>query len=257
MGLQEMELSRGEIIGHHAATAAPVKDNGKSIMFRVEFHLMLKALIIEGIEDNSARPVRSVAGPSHRPLSILGRMASKVPLRDLPFRGPVEGNAHVLQLIQHAGSIPDHDLHGILVSQIVASLDRVEEMPLPVILFLIAQCRRDAPCAAPEWERVGRTLLTTATRAWPTHSTAARNPASPAPRITMSWSAFMGIAFQRNIFTGFRPAVLPDIIRVGPIKLRFGLSFGKSLLDDVSRPSGNTRNGEDRVNRSRAIPIIW
>ena len=42
------------------------------------------------------------------------------------------------------------------------------------------------PWAAPEWERVAKTLLITATRACPPNSMAARRPASPAPTITAS-----------------------------------------------------------------------
>jgi hypothetical protein len=72
-------------------------------------------------------------------------VAAEVPLGNLPLRGAAEGNAHMFQLIDPPGSILDQDLHDILVAEVITPLDRIEEMPFPVILFLVAQARGDSP----------------------------------------------------------------------------------------------------------------
>jgi hypothetical protein len=51
----------------------------------------------------------------------------------------------MLQLINRPGSILDHGLHSILVAEVITALDRVEEVPLPVVFFLVTEGRGNPP----------------------------------------------------------------------------------------------------------------
>src|SRR5512139_2139821 len=100
---------------------------------------MSETLIVEGIKDNPSRMVGGIAGPFHRLLSVIPCMASEVSLRNLSFRGPAEGDTHVLQFVNGSGRIFHQDFDGILVTEVVTPLHCIKEMPFPVILFFIAK----------------------------------------------------------------------------------------------------------------------
>jgi hypothetical protein len=106
---------------------------------------MAQALVEKGVEDDPSGVVGGVAGSFHGLLTIFPGVTAEVPLGNLSLRGTAEGNAHMFQLIDPPGSILDHDLRDILVAEVITPLDRIEEMPLPVIFFLVAQGRRDPP----------------------------------------------------------------------------------------------------------------
>jgi hypothetical protein len=100
---------------------------------------MPQALIEEGIENNPSGMVCGITGPLYRFFTIIPGMTTKVPLSDLSFGSATERNSHVLQFIDGSRRILDQDLYGILISQVVASLDGVIEIPFPMILLLIAE----------------------------------------------------------------------------------------------------------------------
>src|SRR4030067_1613050 len=100
---------------------------------------MAQALIEEGIENDPSCSVRCIASPLDRSFPIISGMASEVPLGNLSLYRTAKRNAHMLQFINDPRGIPDHDLDGILIAEIIASLDGIEEMPFPLILFLIPQ----------------------------------------------------------------------------------------------------------------------
>jgi hypothetical protein len=143
-GLEEMKLSCGEIIGHDARTSSFIHDQGKKIVFRIEFRLMPQALIKKGVENDPSGMVCSIAGPLDRFLAIIPGMTTEVPLGDLPLGSATKRNAHMLELIDGSRRILDQDLNGILISQVVASLDRVIEIPFPAILLLITERSSDS-----------------------------------------------------------------------------------------------------------------
>jgi hypothetical protein len=144
-----MKFTGGKIIDHHPYTSISFKDEGEDIAFRIKFYLMAKALVVEGIENDSSCSVRCIASPFDRPLPIISGMASEVPLGDLSLCRAAEGNAHMLQFINDPRTIPDHDLDGILIPQVITSLDGIEEMPFPVILFLITERSRNPSLCCP------------------------------------------------------------------------------------------------------------
>ncbi len=134
-----MEFSRGKVIDHNTDTSFSIHHQREEVVFRIKSCLVPKALVEEGIEDNPSGMVRSIAGPLHRLLSVIPGMATEVSLGDLSLGCATERNSHVLQLIDDPRRILDQDLDGILIPQIVASFDRIVEMPFPMILLLIAQ----------------------------------------------------------------------------------------------------------------------
>jgi hypothetical protein len=100
---------------------------------------MPKALVKEGIENNPSGMVCGITGPFHRFLTIIPGMTTEVPLSDLSFGSAAERNTHMLQLIDGSRRVFDQDLDGILIPQVVASLDGVVEIPFPMILLFIAE----------------------------------------------------------------------------------------------------------------------
>lgn len=75
-------------------------------MLLIELHPAARALVIKGVEDNPSRVVCCMAGPLYRFLAIVTGVAAEVPLGNLSVRGPAEGNAHVLQFVDHPGGRP-------------------------------------------------------------------------------------------------------------------------------------------------------
>ena len=71
-------------------------------------------------------------------------MAAEAPLVDLAVRRAVEGQAHVLQVDDRVDGLARQDLGRVLVDEVVATLDGVEHVPLPVVLLLVAERGADA-----------------------------------------------------------------------------------------------------------------
>ena len=92
-----------------------------------------------------AGPVGGVAGAHHRRLAEVARVAAEAPLRDLTLGRAAEGQAHVLQLDDGVDRLARQHLGGVLVGQVIATLDGVEHVPFPVVLFEVAEGRADAP----------------------------------------------------------------------------------------------------------------
>mmetsp|Transcript_26177 Transcript_26177/g.71816 ORF Transcript_26177/g.71816 Transcript_26177/m.71816 type:complete len:667 (-) Transcript_26177:261-2261(-) len=72
-------------------------------------------------------------------LAVLKRLAPKGPLVDLSVLGSAKGHSERLELDDRLRSLPAHVMDGILVSEPVASLDRVVHVPPPVVLGHVAE----------------------------------------------------------------------------------------------------------------------
>src|SRR4030042_300267 len=95
-GLKKMEFACRKIIGHRSYTSLLINADREDIILRIEFHMVAKALIVKGIEDNSSCMVCRIAGPLHRLLPKIAGMASEVSLCDFSLRSAVEGDTHML-----------------------------------------------------------------------------------------------------------------------------------------------------------------
>src|SRR5665647_154554 len=84
-------------------------------------------------------PVRRACYAADGRLAMVARVPAELALVDQPVRGPVERQTHVLQVQHRLDGLPGHHLRGVLVDQVVAALDGVEGVPLPVVLLDVAE----------------------------------------------------------------------------------------------------------------------
>ena len=101
--------------------------------------MLAHALLEQGLQDHVAGAVRGVAGAPDGRLAVVAGVAAEAPLVDAAVGRPVEGQAHVLELDDGVDGLTAHDLGRVLVDEVVAALDRVEGVPLPVVLFDVRQ----------------------------------------------------------------------------------------------------------------------
>ena len=131
-----MQLPVGDAVGHDAGrTSALVRlaafeEQVHDLVLVEELDAVLDALLVEGLQDHVAGSVGREAGPPDGRLTEVAGVAAELPLVDLAVRGPVERQAHVLELDDGLDRLVGEDLGRVLVHQVVAALDRVEHVPL-------------------------------------------------------------------------------------------------------------------------------
>ena len=91
-------------------------------------------------------PVRSAAKHARRTaaLTVVPGVAAEPTLVDLALGRPVERQAHVLEFDDRLDRLAGQDLGRVLVDEVVAALDGVEHVPLPVVLLEVAERGADA-----------------------------------------------------------------------------------------------------------------
>ena len=109
-----------------------------------EVDLVLQALLVEGLQDHVPGAVGGMAGTADRLAGDVVGVPAEGTLRDLAFRGAVEGQPHVLQLVDRLDRLVAHELDRVLVAQVVGALDGVIGVPFGVVFFLAAERRADA-----------------------------------------------------------------------------------------------------------------
>jgi hypothetical protein len=139
-----MDVSCSELISRHAATAVPVGQKVEKVKLRIDLDAFVQGLAIEGVQDNPAGPVRSMAGPFDRLLSKLRSVPSERALGDRALAGAIKGHAHVFQLVNRTKGILGQHLGCILVGEKVSALDGVIHVPFPRIRLLVPQRRGNA-----------------------------------------------------------------------------------------------------------------
>ena len=82
-------------------------------------------------------------------------VAAEATLRDPAVGRAVEGQAHVLEVVDALDRLLAEDLGGRLVDEEVAAFDRVVGVVLPRVVLEVRQGRGDPPWAAPVCDRVG------------------------------------------------------------------------------------------------------
>ena len=96
-----------------------------------------------------AGAVGGVAGALHGGLAVVPRVAAEPTLVDLAVGRPVEREAHPLEVQYRVDRFLAHDVDGVLVREEVATLHRVERVPLPRVLFDVRERRaHPALCGA-------------------------------------------------------------------------------------------------------------
>lgn len=71
---------------------------------------------------------------------MVAGVATEAALVDPAFGRAVEGQAHLFQVQHGVDGFLGHDLGCVLVNQVVATLDGVEGVPLPVVFLDVGQC---------------------------------------------------------------------------------------------------------------------
>ena len=143
LGVEDVDLAGGQLVGDHAGGHRAVRGLGQHQVQRVELveelHVVLDAVLVERLQDHVAGAVGGVARPAHRGLAVIAGVPAEAALVDATFRGAVERHPHLLQVEHGVDGLLAHDLHRVLVGQVVAALDGVEGVPFPVVVFDVGQ----------------------------------------------------------------------------------------------------------------------
>src|SRR6202140_2912788 len=106
---------------------------------------MLKALLIERVQDCVARAIRGGAGPvSHVALGIIRCVSAKLPLVDLAVLSTAEGYAEMFEFDDGRDRLTAHIFDRVLITEPVGAPDRIEHVPAPIVLFHVAERSADA-----------------------------------------------------------------------------------------------------------------
>src|SRR6185503_20829423 len=72
-------------------------------------------------------------------LAVVTGVPAEAALVDAALGGAVERHPHLLEVVDRVDGLLAHDLDGVLVGEVIAALDGVEGVPLPVVLFDVGQ----------------------------------------------------------------------------------------------------------------------
>ena len=99
LGVDGVQLAGLDLVGNHAAAFAIAgEEQVDQVELVEEVDPVLDALLVQGLDDHVTGAVSRVAGPTDRSLSEVAGVAAEESLVDLALFGPVERQAHVLQL---------------------------------------------------------------------------------------------------------------------------------------------------------------
>lgn len=88
-------------------------------------------LLIEGMQDRVTGAVGRRTGARRLIAAEVLALAAEGALVDLAVVQTREGHAGVLELVDRRDGLATHELDGVLVTQIIRALDRVEHVPVP------------------------------------------------------------------------------------------------------------------------------
>ncbi len=126
---------------HHALVVGD-QVNGK--VFIEEMRTGADVLLVQGLQDGMAGAVGGRAGAGGLLAAEVHALPAEPALVDGAVLEPGKRYAVVLQFIYGLRCGPAHVLDGILVAQVIAALDRVEHVPVPVVRADVGQRRVDA-----------------------------------------------------------------------------------------------------------------
>ena len=123
---------------------ATLEDEINDVIFVIELDARFDALLVERLQNHVPSAVCGVAAASNRAFTVVACMPAEAALIDLAVGGAIEWKAHALQFNHRGDRLTCEHFGRILVGEIVATLDGVEHVPLPVVLFHVAERRADA-----------------------------------------------------------------------------------------------------------------
>ena len=126
-GAQGNELTCAYIQGHDAVALAVINAQGGHKPFRIDLDPLCDGPFIEGVEQHMPGYIGGIAGSG-----IAG--AAEGALGDRAVGKPAEGASPMLHLIDDSDRLFAHDLHGVLIGQVIAPFDGVEGVFFPGIV---------------------------------------------------------------------------------------------------------------------------
>ncbi|GMA34859.1 hypothetical protein GCM10025876_10630 [Demequina litorisediminis] len=149
-----MDLAGGERVGDDASgrdlavlarsLRVGVQDQVERVELVEKLDLLLDALLVQRLQDHVAGAVGGVAGATHGRLAVAAGVAAKAALVDLALGRAVKRQAHLLEVKDRVDGLVAQDLRGILIDQVIATLDGVEGVPLGVVVLDVGEGRRHA-----------------------------------------------------------------------------------------------------------------
>ena len=121
-----------------------VQDQICYVPFLGESHSHLYALLPERVEDLMANAVCGISRPFYRFPAEFRRVTAELALGDTAVFTPGEGHPLMFQASHRLLGLSGQYLYGVLIGEPITTLDGVVVMPVPIVLFLIAQAGCDA-----------------------------------------------------------------------------------------------------------------
>ena len=138
--------------------AVGVADQVERHPFDEELGACPHVALVERVQQRVPGTVGGRARALDRLLTEIGRVAAERALVDRAVGIAVERHPEVLEFVDHLRCHPAHVLDRVLVAEIVRPLDRVEHVPVPVVLAHVAQRGAD-PALRGHGVRPGREHL--------------------------------------------------------------------------------------------------
>ena len=139
-----MNFPRAYLQGYDATGLSIIDQQIEHEVFVEEAHLVLHRVLVHRLQDHVPGAVGGVAGTAYRTLAKVARMSAEAALVDTSIGCAVEWQAAMFQFIDGIDRFTCQDLSRGLIYQVVAALDSIVHVPLPVVFFHVAQGGRDA-----------------------------------------------------------------------------------------------------------------
>ena len=151
--MEDVNVSGGQFIRHNTGSDAGLRlatgllgvgvidqEKIKNVELVVELDAELHAVLEQGLQNHVPGAVCCIAGAAHWRFSVIASVATKSTLVDFAIGCPVKREPHVLEVYDRIDCFFGKNFCGVLVDEVVATLNGVEGVPLPAVFFDIRQC---------------------------------------------------------------------------------------------------------------------
>ena len=135
-----MNVSGRQIVGNHSSRTVFVHHQIEHIELVVKLDTQLDAVLVERLQNHVSGTVGCVARASNRGFSVVTGVSTEPALVDLAVWSAVERKTHVFQINYRLNRLFGEDFSCVLIYQVVATLNGVEGVPLPVVFLHV--CKR-------------------------------------------------------------------------------------------------------------------
>ena len=144
LGLEDVHLAGCQVIGDNAGGTGLTlfvldQNQVEHVELVVELNVVTHAVLVQGLQNHVAGTVSCVACAAHGSLTVVAGVATEAALVDAALGGSVEGKTHLLQVEHGVDGFLSHNFCRVLIDQVIATLDGVKGVPLPVVLLDVGQ----------------------------------------------------------------------------------------------------------------------